>query len=116
MIEMETKAIDKVTTSVRNLAKSLRSVRKELHPHQLNKEREVREGRALRLRDRVRGGIRAALVIQRAYRGYRVRRAVMEGGNFWTELWDEAEQVVYYYNTWSEEYARRLTNWRTCDN
>jgi hypothetical protein len=83
---------------VKGLEKEIRAARRELAPMQGDISDTVRTERSARLRAQVRGQHQAAVVVQRVYRGYRVREAVRWKANYWSEKLDDLTGEIYYYH------------------
>ena len=85
-------------STVKGLEKEIRAARRELAPMQGDISDTVRTERSARLRAQVRGQHQAAVVVQRVYRGYRVREAVRWKANYWSEKLDDLTGEIYYYH------------------
>ncbi|ETM97502.1 hypothetical protein PPTG_20261, partial [Phytophthora nicotianae INRA-310] len=97
-IALDDRAYETLTTSLNDAQKQLRAVRRELEPLTEGVIKKTRENRVKRLQDKVRHERRAAITIQKIFRGFRVRAAVREGGNCWIPMVSPDNGRPYYYN------------------
>ncbi|ETO85437.1 hypothetical protein F444_00872 [Phytophthora nicotianae P1976] len=97
-IALDERAYETLTTSLNDAQKQLRAVRRELEPLTEGVIKKTRENRVKRLQDKVRHERRAAITIQKIFRGFRVRAAVREGGNCWIPMVSPDNGRPYYYN------------------
>ncbi|CAK4185205.1 unnamed protein product [Aphanomyces euteiches] len=105
-IAVETRNLELTVGECNEAEKSLRFAKRELQPLTEGVERQTREARVKRLQTKVRREKKAATVIQRHFRGFRVRAAVGEAANRWIELFDPVSHRPYYYNARSQERRR----------
>ncbi|KAH7476388.1 hypothetical protein KRP22_000228 [Phytophthora ramorum] len=97
-IALDERAFETLTTNLNDAQKQLRGVRRELEPLTEGVIKKTRENRVKRLQDKVRHERRAATTIQKVFRGFRVRSAVREGGNCWTQMVSPDNARPYFYN------------------
>lgn len=98
-IALDHRTLETMTAALSDVEKQLRVVIRALEPLTDGVVAKTRENRTKRLQETVRHQRRAAVTIQRHFRGFRVRCAVREGSNCWLELWTaDAPPQVYYYN------------------
>jgi hypothetical protein len=97
-IALDGRAFEALSTSLNDAQKHLRGVRRELEPLTEGVIKKTRENRVKRLQDKVRHERRAAINIQRIFRGFRVRAAVREGGNCWVRMAPPDNGRPYFYN------------------
>ena len=102
--EVETRALTQVLRSLNELDKAIRIQERKLKPLLRNVEFDVRENRHKHLRRAVRDRQRGATMMQKLYRGHRVREAISRCGgvNYWIEAVDD-DGLPYYFNTWTQE-------------
>lgn len=83
----------------------IRAARRELIPYTTGKVVQLKQDYITGRRKAVRLRTTSAVVIQKIYRGYLVRRAVMDPyRDFWIESMDEEQsESPFFYNTWSHE-------------
>ncbi|RLN88634.1 hypothetical protein BBJ28_00014996 [Nothophytophthora sp. Chile5] len=97
-IALDGRTFETLTTTLNDAQKQLRSVKRELEPLTEGVIQKAREKRTKRLQDKVRHERRAAVTIQKVFRGFRVRSAVREGGNCWVQMFTDDKARAYYYN------------------
>ncbi|KAE9358387.1 hypothetical protein PR003_g1294 [Phytophthora rubi] len=97
-IALDGRAFEALTTNLNDTQKQLRAVRRELEPLTEGVIKKTRENRVKRLQDKVRHERSAAVMIQKMFRGFRVRSAVREGGNCWIQMVSPDNGRPYYYN------------------
>ena len=102
--EVEARALTQVERSQHELEKAIRIQERKLKPLLRNVEFDVREHRHVRLRKQVRDRQRGATMLQKLFRGHRVRGAIGRCGgvNYWIEAVDD-DGLPYFFNTWSQE-------------
>ncbi|KAG7393491.1 hypothetical protein PHYPSEUDO_007328 [Phytophthora pseudosyringae] len=97
-IALDGRAFEDLTTNLNDAQKQLRGVRRELEPLTEGVIKKTRENRVKRLQDKVRHERRAAVTIQKMFRGFRTRAAVREGGNCWIRMVSPDNGRPYFYN------------------
>jgi hypothetical protein len=107
-LAMETHSLEVVETQWSDAQKQLRAVTRELEPLTVGVIRQTNANRVQRLQTKVRRERVAATLIQKIFRGFRIRCVVREGANCWLELPVPEEQAasgrtVYYYNAFTGE-------------
>ncbi|EEY61279.1 uncharacterized protein PITG_01550 [Phytophthora infestans T30-4] len=97
-IALDEQVFETLTTNMSDTQKQLRGIRRQLEPLTQGVIKKTRENRVKRLQDKVRHERRAAITIQRLFRGFRVRAAVREGGNCWIQMVSPDNGRPYFYN------------------
>lgn len=106
-VALNARTLETLATALSEAEKQLRVVKRALEPLTDGVIAKTKENRSKRLQETVRRQRRAAVNIQRVFRGFRVRCAVREGGNCWIQLWTTTEEKAaaaaaapraYYYN------------------
>ncbi|KAF4150096.1 WW domain-containing protein [Phytophthora infestans] len=97
-IALDEQVFETLTTNLSDTQKQLRGIRRQLEPLTQGVIKKTRENRVKRLQDKVRHERRAAITIQRLFRGFRVRAAVREGGNCWIQMVSPDNGRPYFYN------------------
>ncbi|GMF33310.1 unnamed protein product [Phytophthora fragariaefolia] len=97
-IALDGRAFETLVTNFNDMQKQLRAVKRELEPLTEGVIKKTRENRVKRLQGKVRLERRAAVTIQKMFRGFRVRSAVREGGNCWIQLTSPDNGRHYFYN------------------
>ena len=95
---------NQLVVQARTKQRLLRQVHRELAPLTEGMSLKTKRDRSTRLREKVRLERWAATLIQRCFRGMRLRAALFSWyRDYWIEVVDETTGDVYFYNTWSEE-------------
>eukprot|EP00903_Cladosiphon_okamuranus_P017882 g16455.t1 len=101
--KLDAEAIE-VEVKERHNTRLLRQTERELIPLGKGTVEKVKLLRTARLRKKVRSERSGATVIQRIFRGWRVRKAIHSWyRDYWVETEDAATGDVYYVNTWNQE-------------
>eukprot|EP00752_Nemacystus_decipiens_P012503 g11074.t1 len=101
--KLDAEAIE-VEVKERHNTRILRQTERELIPLGKGTVEKVKLLRTARLRKKVRSERRGASIIQRVFRGWRVRKAINSWyRDYWVESEDAATGDVYYVNTWNQE-------------
>jgi hypothetical protein len=106
MLEIETEANEELFKTVKSLERAIRATRRELAPLQQDITDRIKAERSARLRATVRGEHQAAVLMQRVYRGHRVRVATQWKANYWEEKLDDITGEIYYHHKWTGEDRR----------